>query len=75
MSAYGRLAFKDPRLGNWLSNLKSGGTRVRILDPDTDKVVWVTISTANTKVRNPDHKEGTHDVDDPNFPRWTTLVG
>lgn len=69
MSAYGRLAFKDPRLGNWLSNLSSGGVRVRAKDPETGRLTWVTMTTKNTKVRNPEYDS------DSSKPMWTTLVG
>lgn len=69
MAAYGRLALKDPRLGVWISNLSVGGTRVRIRDPETGKLRWHTMSTQNTKIRNPDHDR------DSSQPAWTTIVG
>ena len=74
MSAYGILSFKNPRTGDWVSNLAKGGVRVRYLRPDGTKV-WIKLTLDNTKVMNPEHDPSKHAANDPRYPRWISLIG
>jgi hypothetical protein len=67
MSDYAVLAFKNPKTGAWIDNLQNGGVKVRAVN-SKGKLVWITMTTLNTFVKNPDADTN------PAAPAWTTVV-
>ena len=67
MSDYAVLAFKNPKTQAWVDNLQYGGVKVRAKNTK-GKLVWVTMTTLNTFVKNPDAATNTA------APDWTTVI-
>lgn len=73
MPAFAVLAFREPSTGAFYDNLREGGVKVRFEAEDGSRH-WVTLSSTNTRVMNPEHDPDKHSADDPVYPRWITPI-